>query len=253
MIDAHIHLDQYDYLTLPEKIDQWQQAGVKQVIAVSTDLHSSYKTLELQLRFPYFVNACIGFHPEFSYPTNHDLIEFKQLLKEERSRITAIGEIGLPHYEPQQVDKLPFFTELLDELLLYAYQYELPVSLHAVHDKAASVLSLLKKHKIKQAHFHWFKGPQDVLTNILNAQYYISVTPELCYRKRDQLLLQNVPLTQLLIETDGPWQYNDSFQNQETTPLMLKNVVHSIEQQVHDTKLNIAEQIEFNTKQCYLL
>ncbi|GAE30573.1 TatD family hydrolase [Halalkalibacter hemicellulosilyticus] len=253
MIDAHIHLDQYDYLTLPEKIAQWQQAGVKQVIAVSTDLSSSYKTLELQLRFPHFVNACIGFHPEFSYPKSHDVIEFKQLLKDERSRITAIGEIGLPHYEPKQVDKLSFFTELLDELLLYAYRYELPVSLHAVHDKAATVLTLLKKHKIKQAHFHWFKGPHDVLSDIVNAQYYISVTPELCYRKRDQLLLHNVPLTQLLIETDGPWQYNDSFQKQETTPLMLKNIVDCIEQQLGGPKLNIARQIELNTKQCYLL
>src|SRR5690606_463411 len=63
MIDAHIHLEQYEDTILPVQIEKWQEAGVKGVIAVSNDLPSSYWTLELHEKFPGFIHTAIGFHP----------------------------------------------------------------------------------------------------------------------------------------------------------------------------------------------
>lgn len=195
MIDAHIHLDQYSDKKLRTNIPLWQELGIKHVIAVSTNLASAYRTLELKVAYPHFVKACIGFHPEFAQPTSKEIDEMKQLIKIERTKLTAIGEIGLPHYEANHVAKMPFYIQLLDELLATAKEYQLPVALHAVHDKAATALSILQKNDIQQAHFHWFKGPKDVLSDIIQCGYYVSITPEICYLERDQKLVQHVPFT----------------------------------------------------------
>ncbi len=62
MIDAHIHLEQYD--NIEKEIDKWRLSGIKGVIAVSNDLASSYRTLELQTKYKDFIYAAVGFHPE---------------------------------------------------------------------------------------------------------------------------------------------------------------------------------------------
>jgi TatD DNase family protein len=42
-----------------------------------------------------------------------------------------------------------------------------------------------------------------------------------CYRKRDQHLVQMVPLANLLLESDGPWPYNGEFTGHPTTPALV--------------------------------
>ncbi|MCM3761758.1 TatD family hydrolase [Alkalihalobacillus oceani] len=254
MIDAHIHLDDYPLQTLTEQIERWQQAGITGVIAVAKNLASSYQTLTLQQRFPDFVHACIGFHPEFPLPGARDFAEWRRLLQTERSQITAIGEIGLPHYElanlPDQLeDHLTFVGQVLDD----AVTHELPVALHAVHDKAAPMLQLLQAKGITNAHFHWLKAPPAVVRQIAAAGYYISLTPEVCYRQRDQQLARLVPARQLLIETDGPWRYDGPFYGQETTPLLLQSVIQQLAALFDTTESTIRSQTVHNTQSCYQL
>lgn len=254
MIDAHIHLDDYPLQTIEEQIENWRQAGITGVIAVAKDLASSYQTLTLQQRFPGFVHACIGFHPEYPLPTARDFAEWRRLLQAERSRITAIGEIGLPHYElanmPDRLeDHLTFVGQVLDD----AVAHGLPVALHAVHDKAAPMLQLLQEKGVTHAHFHWLKAPPAVVRQIAAAGYYISLTPEVCYRQRDQQLAHLVPAGQLLIETDGPWQYDGPFYGQETTPLLLQPVAHQLADLFGTTESTIHAQTVRNTQSCYRL
>ncbi|HHY21867.1 MAG TPA: TatD family hydrolase [Bacilli bacterium] len=252
MIDAHIHLHEYDENLLDEAIKTWQDAGINHVIAVANDLKSSYQTLELQQKFPDFVFASIGFHPESPLPSEQDVLEWSQLVRDEQERITAIAEIGLPHYHlPQFKHSLEHYIELLQELLAVAATYRLPVALHAVHDKAEIVFNLLQQARIKYAHFHWLKAPKPVLHKIIDASYYVSVTPEVCYRQRDQELAKQVPLKQLLIETDGPWPFEAKFKSKRTTPLLLLDIVEKLAEVKATSFIEIAEQTMENTKACY--
>ncbi|PZE21227.1 TatD family hydrolase [Paenibacillus xerothermodurans] len=228
MIDAHIHADRYASYRIEAYIDTWRKAGVEGIIAVATDLASSYRTLELQQRFPDFVFAALGHHPEQLPPAGRDAAELFQLIEKEAKSgsIAAIGEVGLPHYSlPQNPDSLARHRELLDEFVRLAVRLDMPLALHAVHDKAVDALQILRRHNAVKAHFHWFKGhDQDVLA-IVREGYFISVTPEVCYRQRDQRLLSLVPIGQLLVETDGPWPFGGPFVGIETTPLLLENTV----------------------------
>ncbi|MDA3129109.1 TatD family hydrolase [Aliibacillus thermotolerans] len=228
MIDTHIHLEQYEQVE--SLIPSWQERGIEKVVAVSNDLRSSYKTLELKERFPDFIWAAVGFHPEYEEPVERDVEEWKQLVKQELSLISAIGEIGLPHYSKwSSPSHLPRYIERLKEYIDVAHTYSLPVVLHAVHDKAELVYMILSEEFPEvQAHFHWLKGSEEVVHSIVRAGHYISVTPEVCYRKRDERLTVLVPPAQLLIETDGPWPFQGPFLHKQTTPLFLQQVTQKV-------------------------
>jgi TatD DNase family protein len=231
LIDAHLHLDQYPEEDIDRLIEQWRSAGIQAVVAVSKDLMSAYKTLELKQRFPEFIYAAVGFHPEQPLPEETDTNELLALIECEREHISAIGEVGLPHYTLNTragggvIEK---YKELLHAFFKTAKKNDLPLALHAVHDHASLVLKILQDYEIKKVHFHWLKGDQQTIQNILDSGYYLSLTPEVCYRERDQKLAAVAPVEQLMVETDGPWPFSGKFEEKTTTPLFLKDVVTKI-------------------------
>lgn len=254
MIDAHIHIEQYDERILEVSIERWRESGIEGVIAVSNDLPSSYRTLELQSRFPEFVHAAVGFHPERPLPTESHFLEWEKLVAVEKQKIVAIGEVGLPHYNLTSLPaSLEHYTDLLSRCIDVGTRHQLPIALHAVHDKAALVLAMLKLRKIKNAHFHWLKAPLEVVVDIVKADYYISVTPEVCYRVRDQFLTKHIPITQLLIETDGPWPYSGQFKNQPTTPLHLLPMIKKLSDLYKVEDDEVIHATRNNTNKCYLI
>ena len=81
----------------------------------------------------------------------------------------------------------------LDRMLALAARYDLPVALHAPHGAAVGALEALKRHGIERAVFHWHKAPAEVTRAIVDAGYFVSVTPEVVYRERDRDLVERVP------------------------------------------------------------
>ncbi|MBN6189202.1 TatD family hydrolase [Aneurinibacillus sp. BA2021] len=228
MFDSHIHLDQYPDTELDADLAAWQEAGIAGVIAVATDLASAYRTLALRQRYPDFVYAALGLHPEQPLPSPAEIDELIGLLYKERSMLHAIGEVGLPHYVPEAVQQMDAHKACLHRFAAAAVDLDVPLVLHAVHDKAAQALAVLRSCGVRRAHFHWLKAPDAVVDDIVRHGYFISVTPEVCYRTRDQELVRRVPQAQLLLETDGPWPYNGPFAGQKTTPLLLRQTAAAV-------------------------
>ncbi|KAF0993653.1 TatD family hydrolase [Geobacillus sp. TFV-3] len=249
MIDAHIHLDQYT--DIDEQINRWQEAGITGVVAVSTDLRSSCRTLELKQRFPSFVYAAIGFHPEQPLPSEADWNEWTELVKQERRLLSAIGEVGLPYYSAEACAKLSAYQERLTEIAAIAADASLPLVLHAVYDRAETTLAMLQQAGIRRAHFHWLKADPAVVKQIVECGYYISVTPEVCYRERDKQLLSLVPIEQLLLETDGPWPFAGPFAGKPTTPLWLLDSVRAAARHYGQDIEQVKTIIITNTKRLY--
>lgn len=251
MYDAHIHLDQYEYIS--RNIEHWKRAGVTGVVAVSTDLRSSYKTLALKEKYPDFIFAAIGFHPEQPLPQESDVKEWERLVHMERHLISAIGEVGLPYYTISQYENvtLDHYIYFLDQMVALAARTQLPIVLHAVHSHASIAYELLVKHRIQKAHFHWLKAEETDVLRIVERGYYISVTPEICYRNRDVILASHVPLEQLLVETDGPWPYSGPFTGRPTSPLFLQNVAKKISEIKGVPLQTVINQLTTNTLALY--
>jgi TatD DNase family protein len=254
VIDAHIHLDQYPPHQIEEQISKWQVNGIEGVVAVSTNLKSSYDILSLKASFPHFIYPCLGWHPEQPLPTDKELNELIQLIRLEKDQINGIGEIGIPHYSLEQLGNPPLepYIELFELFTKEAAALSLPVNIHAVHDKALLALEILKKEKLAKVHFHWLKAESTVLQELIKQGYLISITPEICYRKRDEQLALNTPLEQLLLETDGPWPFSGPFSGKLTSPLFLFSSMRKLSTLKERPISQIRSQLRKNFERLYL-
>lgn len=234
-------------------IDEWQKAGIEAVVAVSRNLASSYRTLELKQQYPDFIYAAVGHHPEQPLPDEPDTNELLALIDCERDQISAIGEVGLPYYtiEKWGVESLAPYLALLEAFMDSAKKHHLPLALHAVHDQVEPVLGRLLERKIEHAHFHWLKAEPEMLQRVFDSGYHLSLTPEVCHRARDQKLAEIAPLEQLMLETDGPWPFSGSFEGKPTSPLFLKDVGKRVAEIKNRSETDIAEQTSKNAKKIY--
>jgi TatD DNase family protein len=256
LIDSHIHLTSPRYLDLPGLVARSQGADVAGVVAAAVDEVSSRQILAMTDAFPTFVHAGLGVHPE--RPVSDDETErVMTLIRLQRSRLVAIAEIGLPWYtvreRPDREALIAAGEPRLYHFLQLARELDLAVVLHAPHDAAAHALALLRTAGVERAVFHWHKAPPEVTQAIVAQGYYISVTPETCYRARDRELVAAVPLANLVTETDGPWPYTGEFEGRATEPTFLGRIVDAVATIKSLDREDVAEIITQNTLRLFQL
>jgi TatD DNase family protein len=232
IIDSHCHLHDPAFRDLREMLVQALAHDVWGVVAVGCDPETNDRTLAAASAAPKSVWACLGFHPDWPHLGEGDLERVEQQLAEQHHRIVGLGEVGLPWYslakaaDPQALASRG--RERLHRLLRLAVRYDLPVALHAPHGAAADALQALRTSGVERAVFHWHKAPPDVTRAIVDAGYFISVTPEVVYRERDRELVERVPIGSLLVETDAPWRYRGEFEGLAPGPWFAARVAEEI-------------------------
>jgi TatD DNase family protein len=256
LIDTHIHLASPRYTDLPGLVARGQQAGIAGVVAAAVDEASSQQILAMINAFPTFVHGGLGVHPERQV-SDAEVARVVALIRRERSRLVAIAEVGLPWYtvrERPDRDALIVAGEpRLRTFLELARELDLAVVLHAPHDTAGRALALLRAAGVERAVFHWHKATPEVTRAIVERGYYISVTPETCYRPRDRDLVAIVPLPNLVIETDGPWPYDGEFAGRPTEPTFLCRIVDAIASIKGLDRREVGEIVTENTRRLFHL
>jgi TatD DNase family protein len=225
LIDTHCHLFSSEYADLPGVLHRGRSRGVGAVVAPGVSPSTNLRLLELSRAHPGAVWPCFGYHPEHLFLTEEDFRMVCAQVREHRTALVGLGEVGLPHYCLADALDVKATAETgrrrLRHLLDLAADLDLPVSLHAPHEAAAEAFGLLREAGVPGAVFHWHKAPEEATRRILEAGYLISVTPEVCYRERDRQLVKEVPLDQLLLESDGPWPYEGELAGMTTEPWMV--------------------------------
>ncbi|MFJ7753421.1 TatD family hydrolase [Peribacillus muralis] len=229
IIDSHIHFDQYDERKQSQILADMEKTQVEALVTVSMDLESSIKNAELS-RKNSRIKPAFGFHPEQPLPSEQELNELLIWMRANRHNMIAVGEIGLPFYLRQENPAIDLaeYIKILDRLLAFAKEIEKPVILHAVHDDAPIVCDLLEKYGITKAHFHWFKGDGETIAKMIRNEYRISITPDVCYERDIKDLVAVYPLELMMVETDGPWEFEGDFKGKATHPAMIQESVRRI-------------------------
>src|SRR5699024_6540013 len=158
-------------------------------------------------------------------------------------------EVGLPYYlrKKKKMFSLDGYIEVLEQFIQLAKKLNKPIVLHAIYEDAPIVIDLLEKHSITKAHFHWFKGNQKTIEHMKENGYYISVTPDVLYEPDIQHLINLYTFSQIMVETDGPWQFEGSFSGQRTNPNMLHQVLGKIAEIKQMNSLSVYQQMYHNT------
>jgi TatD DNase family protein len=196
--DAHCHAHEFSDAELEGFGDSFEV-----IIAVSDDLASSERTLDLSKRYA-FLAPCVGVHPWAL--GGDDLHELAKRLEDlvRRGGVLCLGEVGLDlAFVPQTFEKqLEFFRMVLD----IAKDYDLAVNVHAA--KAwRQALEEVSAKGVRRALFHWYNGPLDVLSEIVARGYLISVNPTVRLSAKHLEIAKKVPLSALTFESDGPYDY----------------------------------------------
>ncbi|SER43551.1 TatD DNase family protein [Gracilibacillus ureilyticus] len=252
MIDAHIHLDWYKLEEQEIILEDLEKGTIDGVVAVSSDLISCKNVWKLHKKCPY-VHPSFGWHPEQPLPSEAELDSIERMIRRHHDAIVAIGEVGLPYYlkrEKRSLDVKPYVA-VLERFIRLAKELDLPIVLHAIYEDAEIVCDLLEEHQVEKAHFHWFKGAEQTVNRMIRSGYMISVTPDCLYEEEILQLVEQYPLELIMVETDGPWQFEGPFSGQMTHPDMMLESVKKIASVKGISLEEAEEQMETNTKSFY--
>ncbi|MCA0972012.1 TatD family hydrolase [Halobacillus litoralis] len=248
VIDSHIHLDLYDRNEREQILRELPLYQVDSLLAVSFHLSSCLQTLSY--KHPSIKHA-LGYHPEQALPETKELEAITELIRNNRSTIVAIGEVGLPYYTDH--GDMKNYAALLEHFIKLAKELQKPVILHAIYEGADIACDLLEKHEVTDAHFHWFKGSEQTLDRMKKKGYRISVTPDCVYEQEIQSIIEHYPIELLMVETDGPWQFEGKYEGQLTHPKMIHDSIATIAQIKHLPIDRVYEIMYKNTKHFYKL
>ena len=254
IIDSHVHLDMYLEEEQNRILQDLEYSETEALISVSSHLTSARKNKKLAEQDSR-VKPAFGFHPEQELPDDDEIQDLLAFVNENADNMVAIGEVGLPYYlrkENEEITLAPYL-ELLETFIEQAALLKKPVILHAIYEDAPLVCDLLEKHSVSDAHFHWFKGPAATVERMMQNGYYLSVTPDCVYEAEIQELLRQVPLTQLMVETDGPWPFAGPFSKHMTHPSMIHKSLALIADINRIALDEVYTQIYQNTKIFYRL
>lgn len=228
--------------------------SIEALIAVSQDYASAKETLELS-RVHSKIKPAFGYHPEQPLPEERETSQLQKLITTYQDDIIAIGEVGLPYYLRKKDSDIAIqpYIDLLELFIKQAAVLDKPIILHAIYEDAPIVCDLLEEYSIKKAHFHWFKGSKTVISRLITNDYFMSVTPDILYEKEIKALVRQVPLANLMVETDGPWPFIGPFKNKITHPLMIHEVIAEIAKLKRMELPIVYKQLYKNTKIFYAL
>jgi TatD DNase family protein len=204
IIDTHAHLDEIENLDLV--IHQAKEAGLSAIITLGLDIKTNNRSLEIAGQYSGYVYPALGWYPwnlkETEIDANLDYI------KANISRAVAVGEVGLDyHKKAREAAGKDLQKRVLRELFKIAGENDKPVSIHSRY-AWRDALDLVREVGLKKAVFHWYTGPSSVLKDIIKGGYYVSVTPAVSYNEEHRRAVKEMPLEQLLLETDTPVTYN---------------------------------------------
>ena len=205
LVDTHCHLDMEAYTKdLDDVVARAEAAKVSKIITIGIDLKSSLGAITLARRFE-GVYAAVGVHPHDSRDFSpHIGDELKKL--SQQNEVVAYGEIGL--------DFVKKYSSKETQLEVFAQQVELAKEINLpliIHDREAhdSIYQILKEAGPFEAGgvIHCFSGNTSDARRFIDLGFYISIPGVVTFNKADilQEAVRYIPLTSLLIETDGPF------------------------------------------------
>jgi TatD DNase family protein len=213
IIDTHAHLSEFH--DMDEVIGRAKKAGVTAIVAVGANYETNEKTLTVAESNPRFVNPAIGIHP--TEWIGDDVPTSLNFIKEKIDECVAVGEIGLDywHREARKNESIrERQRDIYVEQLKIAKEWEKPASIHG-RGAWLDTLNLAIAHGPETIVFHWYSGPMEILSELLDRGYYISATPATEYSKDHRIALEEAPLESMVLETDSPVYMRNRKRNSE--------------------------------------
>jgi TatD DNase family protein len=225
MIDTHIHLYDEKYQPeLTELIAAAREAGVREMIVAGYDRESSLQAIALAEKHD-FVYATVGLHPsDVARETDTELSWLKELVK--HPRVVGVGEIGLDYYWDKTYVELQ--KEYFQMQIGIATEQGLPIVVHS-RAAAADTFQILSERVVPGV-LHCYSMSLELAREFVKLGYFLGIGGVLTFKNSREIkdVVREIPLANLLAETDGPYLAPEPHRGKLNKPEYLRLVVEKI-------------------------
>jgi len=199
LVDVHAHLEHEKFgEDLDSVVDRFKEAGGELIVESGTDPGRNRLTLKLSEKYD-CVKCSFGMYPIGDY---EDVDEELAWIEGHVDDCVAIGEIGLDFDKGcGDVEKQ---KELFRKMLGLAKKIGKPVVIHS-RKAEAEAIEILEELGMKDVVMHCFCGGKSLIKRCVENGWYFSVPPVIMRWDNFKMLVEMVPLGQLLTETDAPY------------------------------------------------
>ena len=246
MIDTHCHLyDKKLYHKLDEIVDNAENANIKKMICIGDRLSTSEQSINISEQYKN-IYASVGIHPHEAKDAPKEYLD--QLKnKATHKKVVAIGEIGLDyHYNfSDPIIQKNIFSEQLE----LANQLNLPTIVHC-RDSDDDLYACIKDSKNNNGVIHCFASNLEFAYKMIDLGYFISFTGMITFVKDLEVVIKEINLENIMIETDSPYLAPIPFRGKTNQPAYVGEIAKKI---AEIKKIDVEEVIKQTSENAYSL
>lgn len=253
IFETHAHYEdkQFDE-DRDELLQSMQEHGIFRIVNVGSSLETTKKSIQLAEQYD-FVYAAAGVHPSDISDLNDDTLGWLYT-QARHPKVSAIGEIGLDYYWDKEEDVQAGQRRWFREQLKIAKDAGLPVIIHS-RDAAKDTLAIMKEAHAAQIPgvIHCFSYSAEIAKEYIKMGYYIGIGGVVTFKNAKKLkeVTAQIPLEQILLETDCPYMAPEPYRGKRNSSLYLPYIAAEIAKIKGVTQQEVIDVTEQNAVQIY--
>ncbi len=201
------------------------------------------------------VYAAVGLHPADIKKEEFDFEVYKKLAQDKPrtfceprfaqksaacsqkvrgKKVVAIGETGLDYFHISDSKLIIRQREVFLKHLKLARELNLPLILHCRGSKDEplkpyyEILEILAKEKNSRGVIHCFTATSEIAKKFIDLEFAIGFTGVITFAKQLEEVVKEIPLANILTETDCPYLAPEPYRGKRNEPSYIKFVVEKI-------------------------
>ena len=227
LVDSHCHLDFPELAgKLDSVLDLMRENQVERALCVSVTLEDFPRVRKLAETHPQ-LHASVGVHPDYEGVAEVSVDKLVRLA--DHPRIVAIGETGLDYFRLKgdlEWQRTRFRTHIRA-----ARECGKPLIIHT-REAADDTLRIMREEGAEKAGgvMHCFTESMEVAQAAMDLGFYISFSGIVTFKNAKTIkeVATQVPLAQMMVETDSPYLAPVPYRGKTNQPGYVKHVAEEI-------------------------
>ena len=228
IIDTHCHLyleefqrDIYDMMARASK------EGVEKFYLPSIDSKSISDMLKLEEQFEGLCYPMMGLHP---CSVSENYVEELRIVEDwlGKKKFFAVGEIGLDFYWSRSFEQQQYSA--FHQQIEWALRFGLPIVIHS-RNSTRECIDIVKGHQDGRLKgiFHCFSGDHELAMEVIATGFYLGIGGVITFKNAGLAeALKDVPLENMVLETDAPYLAPVPFRGKRNESSYLKYIVDKL-------------------------
>ncbi len=230
LVDVHAHLDFQNLES--QRAELIKNLKDSNIITLTNTLNpQNYEETKQIFQGHNHIKVCPGLYPQDSEKiTDDEFRDYLAMLKKNKKDFIAIGEVGLDRHNTQDPSLWELQENRFKELINLGIELDKPLIIHTrkAEERVIEILEeVVSKTGFKKFDLHCFSGKKKLIPRIKSLGIFCSIPLIIENTESFQLLVRELPMRQLLVETDSPF-LNPS--KEVNTPLNIPRIYQKIAQ-----------------------